>query len=221
FVYTTDYDTDAEMTNGGGVWMGSNYVTMPDASWYHPYISQDDDHPVVLVSWFDAVQYCNWLSSQDGLTPAYTIRGYGDSRTVSWNQSANGYRLPTEAEWEYACRAGTTTAFNTGSNFYNYSTGWSGENSGYGTHPVGQLPANKWGLYDMHGNVGEWCWDWADYYPNRSQTDPVGASSGSQRIIRGGSWPFSSMYARSAARSYIYPNYRYNYIGFRIVRNVK
>ena len=142
--------------------------------------------PVTNVSWFDAIEYCNRLSQREGLTPAYTISGSGDNRTVTWNRNANGYRLPTEAEWEYACRAGTTTAYNTGAEI-NDSTGWYNANSGNRTHPVGEKPANAWGLYDMHGNVTEWCWDWFGAYSTANQTDPVGASSGSFRVRRGGS----------------------------------
>jgi len=155
--------------------------------------------PVTDVSWFDAVEYCNRLSQRDGLTPAYTISGSGDNRTVTWNRNANGYRLPTEAEWEYSCRAGTTTAYNTGETISN-DTGWYDKNSGDRTHPVGEKPANAWGLYDMHGNVSEWCWDWHGDYSTSNQTDPVGASSGSIRVVRGGHWSYSVQGVRSAYR---------------------
>jgi formylglycine-generating enzyme required for sulfatase activity len=173
-----------------------------------------DNLPVENVSWFDAVEYCNKRSQKEGLTPAYTING----TNVTWNRNANGYRLPTEAEWEYACRAGTTTAYNTGANISD-NTGWYVANNGNRTHPVGQKPANAWGLYDMHGNVLEWCWDWYGNYPSTAQTDPTGASSGVDRVIRGGRWINSAQYVRSAVRSVSTPSVRHNLLGFRVVRN--
>jgi formylglycine-generating enzyme required for sulfatase activity len=179
---------------------------------------EGDNLPVEMVSWYDAVEYCNARSRRDGLTPAYTISGSGNNRTVTWNRDANGYRLPTEAEWEYACRAGTTTAFNTGARVSN-NTGWFVDNSGNTTRPVGRKPPNAWGLYDMHGNVYEWCWDWYGDYPNEEQIDPAGASSGSNRVLRGGSWSGSGQGARSAGRLYIPPSVRRNYLGFRLARN--
>ena len=179
---------------------------------------EGNNYPMYYVSWFDAVEYCNKRSQREGLTPAYTISGSGDNRTVTWNRSANGYRLPTEAEWEYACRTGTTTAYNTGASISD-STGWYGANSGSTSHPVGQKPANRWGLHDMHGNVWEWCWDWYGSYPSGAQTDPTGASSGSGRVGRGGSWYFSAEYVRSADRSAGAPYIRTYVIGFRLARN--
>jgi formylglycine-generating enzyme required for sulfatase activity len=173
-----------------------------------------DNLPVEKVSWFDAVEHCNKLSQREGLTPAYTING----TNVTWNRNANGYRLPTEAEWEYACRAGTPTAYNTGAGISD-STGWYNANSGSTSHPVGQKPANRWGLHDMHGNVMEWCWDWYGSYSKGAQTDPWGASSGSNRVIRGGNWLDSAENVRSANRYDSYPSDRYSYIGFRLVRN--
>ena len=177
----------------------------------------DLNRPVEQVSWFDAVEYCNRRSQREGLTPAYTISGSGDNRTVTWNRNTNGYRLPTEAEWEYACRAGTTTAYNTGANISN-NTGWYSANNGSTTRPVGQLPANAWGLYDMHGNVAEWCWDWFGNYPAGAQSDPTGASSGSARVLRGGSWSNSAAYIRSAYRHGSVPTGRGSNFGFRVIR---
>ena len=191
----------------------------------------------VNVNWFDAVEYCNRRSQQEGLTPAYTISGSGDNRTVTWNRNANGYRLPTEAEWEYACRAGTTTPFNTGNNITTAQANFYGESPynnnargiyRYMTTPVGNFAANAWGLFDMHGNVWEWCWDWYGTYPSSAQTDPVGPASGDGRVIRGGSWVSHGQELRSANRSYAPPStvadidhsgFYYAY-GFRVVRSL-
>ena len=187
-----------------------------------------DNLPVENVSWFDAVEYCNRRSQREGLTPPYIISGSGISRTVTWNRSANGYRLPTEAEWEYACRAGTTTPFSTGNNIttaqanYNgnnpYNNNAKGEYRGR-TTPVGTFAANAWGLYDMHGNVWEWCWDWYGDYASGAQTDPAGALSGSYRVYRGGSWGSNGQYLRSAVRNNsILPSSRLSGLGFRLLR---
>jgi len=126
------------------------------------------------------------------------------------------FRLPTEAEWEYACRAGTSGPY-AGSSLD--SLGWYKDNSGGDNHDVGQKRANAWGLYDMHGNVWEWCSDWfdSDTYDAPSQTDPTGPSSGSDRVLRGGSWGSSAEYCRSAYRDYSDPTYRYSLNGFRLV----
>jgi formylglycine-generating enzyme required for sulfatase activity len=181
--------------------------------------------PVENVSWYEAVEYCNKRSEQEGLTPAYTING----NNVTWNKNANGYRLPTEAEWEYACRAGTTTPFNTGSNITADQANYDGKHP-YNknqkgiyrekTTEVGSFAPNKWGLYDMHGNVLEWCWDrYAyDYYSVVSQTNPDGPVSGASRVFRGGSWNGIAQYLRSAYRNNLTPSFRFNYLGFRLVR---
>ena len=182
----------------------------------NPSYFKGDNLPVEMVTWFDAVEYCNKRSQREGLTPAYTING----TSVTWNRNANGYRLPTEAEWEYACRAGTTTAYNTGASISN-NTGWYDANSSNTTHPVGQKPANAWGLYDMHGNVWEWCWDRFGSYPSGAQTDPIGASSGSICVLRGGGWGNLAQYARSASRISGNPGVRYYNLGFRVARNAQ
>jgi len=178
-----------------------------------------DNLPVERVSWYDAIEYCNKRSQKEGLTPAYTI---ATMTGVSRNSNANGYRLPTEAEWEYACRAGTTTAYNTGASINN-NTGWYEANSAGSTHEVGQKPANAWGLYDMHGNVYELCWDWYDnIYTSRAQTDPLGPSSGRERVGRGGGWNSSAQNVRSAERNSYHPaDSRYRNMGFRVARNAQ
>jgi formylglycine-generating enzyme required for sulfatase activity len=188
-----------------------------------------DNLPVEQVTWYDAVEYCNKRSQREGLTPAYIInKGQKDPNnktnydnikwTVTWNRNANGYRLPTEAEWEYACRAGTSTAYNTGATI-NGDTGWYKVNSYKATSPVGQKPANAWGLYDMHGNVLEWCWDWFAEYLRTTQTDPQGEVSGISRVLRGGSWDDSAVNIRSAYRWDKHPSYKNSSVGFRVARN--
>ena len=172
-----------------------------------------DNLPVERVSWFNAISYCNRLSEREGLTPAYNING----TNVIWNRNANGYRLATEAEWEYACRAGTTTLFSFGDSITTSDANFGG-NVGQ-TTPVGTYPANEWGLYDMHGNVWEWCWDW--YTSNTSgSNNPTGPSTGADRVIRGGGWGDSAASVRSAYRSYNTPLSHYSSInlGFRLVR---
>jgi len=187
--------------------------------------------PVEYVSWYDAIVFCNKLSMKEGLSPAYSISGSTDPSTwgsvptssnSTWNAvtivaGSTGYRLPTEAQWEYACRAGTTTAYNTGDTISD-NTGWYSSNSGSKTHEVGKKPANAFGLYDMHGNVWEWCWDWYGSYSSSAQTDPQGASSGSYRVLRGGSWNHSAGYVRSAYRYNYNPYYSHIYFGFRLAR---
>ena len=194
-----------------------------------------DNLPVENVSWYDAIEYCNRRSQREGLTPAYTIdktRRDPNNRNddiddnvkwiVTWNRNANGYRLPTEAEWEYACRAGTATVYNTGAGISD-NTGWYQDNSGWTTHPVGQKPPNAWGMYDMHGNMSEWCWDWYDenYYDNSPSTDPLGASSGNFRVYRGGSYMVLAPGIRSAHRGLSFPPGGIFGTGFRIARNAQ
>ena len=158
------------------------------------------NNPVENVSWEDAVEFCRELSA----LPSEKAAGHV-------------YRLPTEAEWEYACRAGTTTAYNFGdddSELGDYA--WIRENSGRTTHPVGGKKPNAWGLYDMHGNVWEWCQDWYKAYPRGTVTDPTGATSGSLRVTRGGCWCSAAGGVRSAERYGYVPSIRVDLYGFRV-----
>jgi formylglycine-generating enzyme required for sulfatase activity len=182
----------------------------------NPSSFKGDNLPVERVSWNEAVEYCNKLSLKEGLTPAY--RGSVDSLVCNFN--ASGYRLPTEAEWEYAAKGGNKDYIS-----YEYSGGkgvdgvaWYSGNSGNKTHPVGTKQPNSLGLYDMSGNVWEWCWDWKGNYSSGSQTNPVGASSGAYRVSRGGSWYNGAAGVRSALRFDYTPSGRNNALGFRLVR---
>jgi formylglycine-generating enzyme required for sulfatase activity len=183
----------------------------------NPSYFKGDNLPVECVSWYDAVEYCNRLSEKEKLTPAYTING----TNVTWDRNANGYRLPTEAEWEYAAKGGNGSPGNyaySGSNNID-EVAWYQENSARSTQEVGAKKPNGLGLYDMSGNVYEWCWDWYGNYPNEAQTDPIGASSGSFRVDRGGSWGDWVQYVRSALRYYSTPSFRSYSLGFRVLRN--
>ena len=137
----------------------------------NPSYSKGANRPVEYVSWFDVVEFCNKLSEREGLEPAYTING--DDVTCNWN--AKGYRLPTEAEWEYSARSGQRFKYS-GSNNVD-EVAWYDDNSGSETHPVGLKKPNGFGLYDMSGNVYEWCWDRFGGYSSGSQTDPTGPDS--------------------------------------------
>jgi formylglycine-generating enzyme required for sulfatase activity len=184
------------------------------------------------VDWYDAIDYCNKRSIKEGLTPAYIIEGAGTYNvSVKWDKSANGYRLPTEAEWEYACRAGTTTPFNTGFNITTNQANYKGDEP-YNNYAKGEsrnkiidagaFPANSWGLFDMHGNIAEWCWDWYGPYPEEAQTNPQGAESGTQRVLRGGTARSPGKDIRSASRAQEAPERTlYSYGGFRVARSAE
>ena len=178
-----------------------------------------DDLPVESVSWHDAVAFCNKLSEREGLSTVYTING----NNVTAELNTKGYRLPTEAEWEYAakgCGASGSLAVNAvyagSANLADVA--WYSGNSGYRTHPVGQKKANALGLYDMAGNVWEWCWDIYGNYPSGSQRDPMGAPSGGGRVFRGGSWGSVARHLRTALRYDIDPGSGDDDLGFRLAR---
>ena len=178
-----DFEVQRQV-NVGSFYMGKYPVTQREYQSVigsNPSYFKGDTLPVEHVSWFDTITYCNKLSEYEGLSPAYTING----SDVIWDRNANGYRLPTEAEWEYACRAGTATPFNKGDNTSeaNYNGDYPYNNNIKGilrerTRPVGSFALNAWGLYDMHGNVWEWCWDWYGDYDTVDLNNPKGASSG-------------------------------------------
>jgi uncharacterized repeat protein (TIGR02543 family) len=206
--------------------------------------SKGPTHPVHLITWYNMVKWCNAKSEKEGLTPCYTVAGLvyrtGNSDAAVCNWSANGYRLPTEAEWEKAARGGLSAQnfpwgniiSHTLANFANtngetYQTGTTGTHPIYSTgsepytSPVGSFAPNGYGLYDMAGNVYEWCWDWYGTYAAGSQTDPRGATTGSASVIRGGSWTGSASSSRIAPRDTMDRNSTsgYGVIGFRVARS--
>jgi formylglycine-generating enzyme required for sulfatase activity len=229
FVEASGYVPEAENDGRGGYGYNPDYDPnnsdsgeafdgrAPRYSWRNPGFSQGDDHPVVNVTWHDAQAMSHWLSQQEGKT----------------------YRLPTEAEWEYACRAGTRTRYHSGdepqsllqvANVFDadarpYWLRWqsyalAGHDGFAFTAPVGSFAPNAFGLYDMHGNAWEWVADWYDekYYARSPVDDPPGPESGRVRVRRGGSWHTWPFYVRSAYRNWNWPGTRYTLVGFRLLR---
>ena len=208
FVAATGHRTDAERQGFGFIWQ-KGWVRMPGADWRHPQgaesgIEGRGRHPVVQVSWRDAQAYCRWLGQTLG----------------------RACFLPSEAQWEYACRAGTTTPFTFGetittdqANYFGGAPYAGGPKGVYrkDTTPAGSFPANAWGLQDMHGNVWEWCADWFNegYYRVSPDLDPPGPASGEERVVRGGAWNFPARGVRSARRYGRDPGQGYSLIGFR------
>ncbi len=201
-----DDETQHRVTLTKGFCMGIHPVTQ--GQWravmgYNPSHFKGDDRPVEMVSWEDCQEFCKKLGAKEG----------------------KAYRLPTEAEWEYACRAGTTTPFSFGETIttdqvnydgnYPYGKGKKGEYRQQ-TTLVGSFPANAWGLHDMHGNVAEWCQDWYGPYPDKDIKDPQSVNSGKARVLRGGSWSYDARYCRSARRYRDAPGYRRQILGVRV-----
>jgi len=207
------------------------------------------DHPVHSISWYAMVKWCNARSEKENLPPCYTVSGAvyrsGDSDEVTCDWTATGYRLPSEAEWEKAVRGGETgTLFPWGGTIShtqaNYWSWWDGGNPQFpydvspteGYHPtyndgrkpytstVGSFAPNGYGLYDMAGNIWEWCWDWAGSYSEEAQTDPRGPDEGATRVLRGGGWDLNALRARCAARNSGISGAPYNDQGFRLARSL-
>jgi formylglycine-generating enzyme required for sulfatase activity len=189
---------------GADFWIGRNEVTQDEyrqVMGISPTGFQGDARPVEQVSWEDAAEFCRRLGAREQKT----------------------YRLPTEAEWEYTCRAGSRAAFCYGDDDTRLGEfAWYDASAGAKTHPVGSRKPNAWGIYDMHGNVWEWCQDWDgdDFYSTGPGTDPKGPSTGEYRVLRGGCWYNRPVFCRSARRDSNRPDYRDDGIGFRVVLQV-
>ena len=247
--YEPYYKPVHEVTITKPFYMGKYEITQAEYEKYCSYTGSNspsssygdgDNYPAYYVSWYDALVYCNKRSMAEGLTPCYSINDspnpedWGDVPTSSngtWNSvecnwNANGYRLPTEAEWEYAARAGDNTedslTYSGTSNVDELGDyAWYYDSANDNTHEVGTKLPNAFGLYDMSGNVWEWCWNWftSEYDENtEGGSDPTGSSAGSNRVYRGGSWLSSSDYCAVSAHGNDGPISRYNGLGFRVVR---
>jgi sulfatase modifying factor 1 len=193
-------------------WLATNKDTIPFGNWGR------GKQPAIYVSWLDAVAYCNWLSEKEKLSKYYKI----DNQTVKTLDTAKGYRLPTEAEWEFAARGGNKskgTVFAGGDVVG--EVGWYIDNSNSQPHPVKQKTPNELGLYDMTGNVWEWVWDWFDggYYHVSPEVDPRGPAVGSYRVMRGGAWYNYGNYATVYTRQNNHVGFRQNSVGFRVARS--
>jgi formylglycine-generating enzyme required for sulfatase activity len=214
-----DAETPHTVTLTEGYWLGKHEVTQ--SQWErvmgsNPSRYKGGDRPVEAVSWAEVTSFCAKLTASE--------------RAAGRLPAGMTYQLPTEAQWEYACRAGTKTAFSFGeaagelhrhANYADVNTDfdWSDKahDDGYeNTSPVGSYKANGWGFYDMHGNVNEWCADWYGDYPTGAARDPVGPADGSARVTRGGSWGTTANLARSAYRFRNVPAFSYIYLGFRL-----
>ena len=189
------------------------------------YFDFDPRLPVDSVNWFDAIAYCNARSLYEGLQPVYVVEG----EAVRWDRQADGYRLPSEAEWEAACRAARQSAFMTGdclstdqANFNGYEMVGGCRSGMYRAQPlpVGSFAPNDWGLFDMHGNTYEWCWDAFGPYTAGKQSDPTGPEQGDGRVVRGGGWFSVAAGCRCAKRYDIPAHWARDFIGFRVVRSL-
>ncbi len=224
FVEASGYQSDAERT--GGAWLLSSgvFTKDPQGSWKNPGFRQEESEPVLCLSWNDALQYCNWLSLNQGYKPSYTMHD-GQWRLDS---SASGYRLPTEAEWEYAARGGAATASGSRDNIYPGrgdigALAWYLDNAASRSHPAGLKAPNILGIFDLSGNAWEWCHDFfsQDFYRSSPSQDPQGPEAGLTRSARGGSWASRARNCRVSQRYARPPGESYSYLGFRLARSAE
>lgn len=189
-----------------------NMPPLPNWGWQNNY-------PMNNVTWYEVISYCNWLSKKENLSPVYTMKG----PNVICDFTKNGFRLPTEAEWEYAAKGGKKAKETrySGSNNPN-QIAWHKANSNGTPHTVGTKLPNELGLYDMSGNVWEWCWDWynKDYYAIEENKNPKVPIMGERKSVRGGSWDSKLNYMRPANRISTYPNKTHEFYGFRVARSI-
>ena len=199
FVIETGYRTEAEKNDGCYIYDSNSWRKDAAANWRSPGFKQEDNHPVVCVSWNDAVSYAQWLTRKNG----------------------RNYRLPTEAEWEYAARSGGKPERFAGGDDID-KVAWYSANSGDRTHTVAQKQPNGLGLYDMSGNVWQWTGDWYDrhYYRESPRNNPQGPTSGTKRVFRGGSWFYDQRAARTSYRDFSTPNFCSSYLVFRLASPV-
>ncbi len=197
FVKDKNYKTDSESSGKGGlVRVNDKDERKPEYTWKLADVSRSDNHPVGQLSWNDAVQFCKWLSAKEGKT----------------------YRLPTEAEWEWACRAGSSTTYYFGDDETNLGEyAWYAKNSENHTHPVGEKKPNAWGLFDMHGNISEYCQDWEGELPKKDVIDPKGPNEGEFRVIRSYGFFDNADGVTCDCRAAYLPDQSMNHFGFRVV----
>ena len=220
FVADTKYKTEAERDGtGGDVLEQGHHVWKQGIYWDKPGYTHTDDGPVTQVSWNDAAEFCNWLSRQDNLPPVYVKDGDG------WRAATgSGYRLPTEAEWEFACRAGTRTSYFFGDDPKEAGKyAWHNGNADGHPHPAATKMANPFGLFDVIGNVREWVADWDGDLnaPASPSVDPIGPGIGTRRVMRGSGWSSSPTAGNSPFRSHTSPRLRLCYLGFRVARTAE
>lgn len=222
FVAATQYVTETERFGGGNSGKtDETAVEKKSALWNSPGYQITDDSPVTQMTWNDMAAFCNWLSEQEKLAKCYRL---DDRQMYQLIAGTDGYRLPTEAQWEFCCRAGTTTQFwfgNDRKQLADYA--WFEDNADQvGAQPVGQKPANPFGLFDMSGNVWERCQDWHDakWYARSPIDDPAGPDGGGTKVVRGGGWHYFDLHGRSAYRNHYKLVSRTGNTGFRVVRGL-
>lgn len=218
FVEATKYVTEAEKFGSGNSSSAGNEEDPKNLGLnWRGQSDMTDNRPVTQITWNDAVAFCNWLGELESIAPAYFSNGNGSWTTSKGNPG--GYRLPTEAQWEFACRAGTTTQYFYGDDMAQLKEyAWHDRNSLGKSHPVATLKPNPFGLYDMHGNVWEWCHDYHAGYFGNPATDPTGPQGGPKHVARGGSWLHPALLHRSPFRSNPATVHRDNNLGFRPIR---